>query len=153
MEIRRAVMEDLPAIFTCNVNAFKNYILEIGKAPAPMLMDFSQELDHDLFVAYEGDELLGFVLILPDEDAAAQWMWMDVLAVDPKHQGKGVGRKLIDYTARFIRQQGKRECRLYTNVKFVRTSQIYQTYGFQIYEVTIVNGYHREYMKLDVTKA
>ena len=41
MEIRRATLQDAPEIFTCCANAFKHYILEMGKAPAPMLTDYS----------------------------------------------------------------------------------------------------------------
>ena len=44
MEIRRATIEDLADIFTCNINAFKNYITLINRAPSPMMVDFSAEL-------------------------------------------------------------------------------------------------------------
>ena len=148
LQIRRATIQDAPEIFTCCVNAFKQYILEMDKAPAPMLTDYSVEIkQHDLFVAHEDDAVTGFVLILPDEKIDADYMWLDVLAVDPAHQGKGIGRQLIDYAEYFMREQGKRECRLYTNVKFTNTKEIYLHCGYEIYERAQVKGYDRYYMK------
>ena len=152
MEIRRATLQDAPEIFTCCVNAFKHYILEMGKAPAPMLTDYSVELQqHDVFVACEDGEVTGFVFILPDEQADSDCMWLDVLAVDPKYQKKGIGRLLLDYTEDFMKAQGKRECRLYTNVKFTNTKEIYLHCGYEIYERALVNGYDRYYMKKTLT--
>jgi hypothetical protein len=69
MEIRRATVEDLADIFTCNINAFKNYITLINRAPAPMMVDFSAELkNNDLFVACENNEILRFALIQDTND-------------------------------------------------------------------------------------
>lgn len=145
MEIRRATIEDLADIFTCNINAFKNYITLINRAPAPMMVDFSAELkNNDLFVACENNEILGFALIQDTED---DFMWLDVLAVNPQHQGKGVGRNLLNFTEQFILKHGKSECRLNTNVKFERTLGIYLQYGFEIYETPVVHGYERHYLK------
>lgn len=39
MEIRRAILKDVPAIYSCSVESFKDYILLIGRTPAPMLED------------------------------------------------------------------------------------------------------------------
>ncbi|MBE6112805.1 MAG: GNAT family N-acetyltransferase [Peptococcaceae bacterium] len=145
MEIRRATIEDLADIFTCNINAFKNYITLINRAPAPMMTDFSAELKNNhLFVACENDEVLGFALI---QDTADDYMWLDVLAVQPEHQGKGIGRSLLDFTEQFILTKGKSECRLNTNVKFKRTLGIYLQYGFEIYDTPVVHGYERHYLK------
>ena len=145
MEIRRAVIEDLADVFTCNVNAFKGYITLINRAPAPMMTDFSVELKNNgLFVACEGDRLLGFALI---QDGEEDFMWLDVLAVNPEYQGQGVGRALLDFTQRFILEHGKTECRLNTNVKFERTLGIYLRYGFEIYDTPVVHGYERHYLK------
>lgn len=152
MEIRRATLQDAPAVFTCCVNAFKNYILEMEKAPAPMLTDYSVEIQqHDVFVACEDGEVMGFILLLPDEKPDADCMWLDVLAVDPAHQKKGIGRLLINYTENFMREHGKKECRLYTNVKFTNTKEIYLHCGYEIYQRAQVNGYDRYYMKKALT--
>lgn len=35
--------------------------------------------------------------------ADSDCMWLDVLAVDPKHQKKGIGRLLLDYTEDFMK--------------------------------------------------
>lgn len=58
---------------------------------------------------------------------------------------------LLDYTEDFMKAQGKRECRLYTNVKFTNTKEIYLHCGYEIYERALVNGYDRYYMKKTLT--
>lgn len=143
MEIRRATLADIPAVCTCCVAAFKDYIPLIGRTPGPMLEDYCQAMeDHHLFVAPAEEGILGYLLI---KEGEGDFMWMDVLAAHPK--GTGVGRKLMDYCEEFIRAQGKGECRLYTHVKYKRTQEIYLRRGYEIYDRVKEKGFERFYMR------
>lgn len=143
MEIRRAVLEDIPAVYTCCVASFQDYIPLIGRTPGPMLEDYCRAMEEDhLFVALGEEGLLGYLLI---KDGEGDFMWMDVLAAHPK--GTGVGRQLMDHCEDFIRAQGKSECRLYTHVKYRRTQEIYLRRGYEIYDRVKEKGFERFYMR------
>ena len=64
MEIRRAALADIPGVCACCVAAFKDYIPLIGQTPGPMLEDYCQaRTEHFLFVAAQGETILGYLLI------------------------------------------------------------------------------------------
>lgn len=145
IQIYRAEKEDAAAVEACCEKAFEAYISLIGKKPAPMHYDYAEEItEHAVFVASDGKEIQGFVLM---KDGEADYMWLDVLAVNPASSGNGIGRALIAYGEDYILQNGKKECRLYTNVKFERTCNIYRKLGYEIYDKVCVEGYERYYMK------
>ena len=143
MEIRKATLKDLPALCTCCVEAFRDYIPLIGRIPGPMLEDYGEAMEKDfLFVAEDQGKLLGYLLI---KDGEGDFMWMDVLAAYPG--GTGVGRVLLAHCEDFIRSRGKSECRLYTHVKYDRTRGIYLRQGYEIYDRVREYGFDRYYMK------
>lgn len=145
MTIREATMGDIPDIFLCCVAAFKDYIPLIGQTPGPMREDYWESVRRfPALVAVEGEELLGFVLLKEgDED----YMWMDVLATFPHLHGKGVGRQLMAACEEKIKALGRKECRLYTHVKYKRSQSIYLRNGYEIYNRVQENGFDRYYMK------
>lgn len=149
--IHKAEKGEALALQLCCDKAFEAYISLIGKKPAPMLYDYLTEItEHTVFVASNEQEIVGFVLI---KDSKEDYMWLDVLAVDPDFCGKGIGRKLITQCENYILQSGKNECRLYTNVKFERTCNIYLQLGYEIYDTVCVDDYERYYMKKRLMKS
>ena len=109
MQIRRATLEDVSAIYSCSVESFKDYILLIGKTPGPMLEDYYEGiLKHHAFVVPDGDSIAGFSLV---KDGDEDFMWLDVLAVYPNSRNKGVGKTLFKFCEDYIRSVGKSECR------------------------------------------
>lgn len=145
MEIRKATVNDVPEICSCSTESFKDYILLIERLPGPMLEDYyDSALCHNMFVAEEKGQILGFLLI---KDGDGDFMWLDVVAVSPRAQGKGVGKALIAYCEEFIKNKGKSECRLYTHVKYKDIQAIYISHGFEIYDRVHENGFERFYMK------
>ncbi len=129
----------------CCDEAFAQYIPLIGKCPAPMYYNYEEEIEKNIvFFALNDGRPVGFSLIKDGED---NYMWLDVLAVNPMYGGMGTGRALIAFSEKYILRCGKHECRLYTNTKFERTVKIYLKYGFEIYNKVVENGYERFYMK------
>ncbi|MBN7774228.1 GNAT family N-acetyltransferase [Clostridium aminobutyricum] len=145
MEIRKATKSDAAAVFTCAVEAFKDYILLIDRTPGPMLEDYYEAIKHHhVFVASTKGSIDGFILI---KDGNVDFMWLDALAVYPGSRNVGVGGSLISFGEKFIKSMGKSECRLYTHVKYERSIAIYQHLGYQIYDRIQENGYDRYYLK------
>ena len=53
----------------------------------------------------------------------------------------------MDVCEDYIRRRGKKECRLYTHVKYRRTQGIYLRRGYTIYDRVQEDGFDRYYMK------
>lgn len=150
MEIRDALMKDVPEIFLCCTAAFKDYIPLIRQTPGPMLEDYWESVQHcPTLVAEEDGKLLGFVLL---KEGKQSFMWMDVLATFPELHGKGVGRQLLAACEERIKALGRTECRLYTHVKYERTQSIYLRNGYEIYERVQEKGFDRFYMRKQLTE-
>jgi len=145
MAIRKAVFSDAPMLFQCTMEAFKDYILLIGRTPGPMLEDYSEAiLSHHVFVAATKDGIDGLVLV---KDGKGDFMWLDVLAVYPGKSNGGVGKALVQVAEEYIQSCGKLECRLYTHVKYRKPISMYQKLGYEIYDQVQEDGFDRYYMK------
>jgi GNAT superfamily N-acetyltransferase len=110
MEIRKSVIKDqdhliqiadatgvfksgeAQQLFTDILNAF--YSIELGEG-------------HEVFVAEEGDNLLGWVYFSPSFKADSIWdlWWIGVL---PENQQTGVGSKLLAFVEDFVQTQSAR---------------------------------------------
>jgi putative acetyltransferase len=81
--------------------------------------------NNEIVVAENGDALIGFVVIDPKTG------WLDQLAVDPDHWGKGVASKLMDEAKRIspalirldVNQANGRAVRFYEREGFSRAGE------------------------------
>lgn len=114
------------------------------------LPDHAWEMNDDKswhFVAMDNNSLIGCVVLFPTnkEKTTAQLMQM---AIDPAHQGKGVGKMLVNYLLDFSKQQGVSEvtCHSRKNV-----NPFYQKLGFEIYgEAFTEVGIPHNHMKIQI---
>lgn len=145
LNIRRAVATDAAKICSCTVNAFKDYMVMIGRTPGPMLEDYWVAIhEHHVFVAEINGKFSGFSLIKDGDDDC---MWLDVLAVEMNDEGQGVGTALLKHAESFILSKGKKKCRLYTHVKYVRAQKLYLRHGYEIYQRVQEDGFDRYYLE------
>ena len=61
------------------------------------------------WIAYFGEEAIGFVISF----ISNEFPYISVLAVDPKHQHKGVGKQLIEYTIKYWLNLGYKYIRIH----------------------------------------
>lgn len=147
MEIRRATLTDAPAVASCVVEAFKDYMPLIGRTPSPMLEDYYEAIQqHPTFVALDDQGAPTGMLLLKDAPGS-DYILLDILAIFPHAQGQGIGRALVAYAEAYIRGQGKQECRLYTHVKYESNITLYHRLGYETYDRKQDGGYDRYYMK------
>ena len=83
------------------------------------------------------------LVLVPREDHVL----LDNLAVDPRYQGRGLGRLLLGLTEAETRRLGLREVRLYTHVLMTENQALYAHCGYVEYDRRTVGGRERVFMR------
>jgi ribosomal protein S18 acetylase RimI-like enzyme len=143
-EIRRAKLEDATAITRCIAAAYRHYAVRIGKPPAPMLDDYAELIQrHKVFILAERDKIIGVLVLIEKE----QSILLDNVAVNPKYQRRGLGRKLIEFAEAEALRLGFSSMILYTNVQMTENIDLYRKLGFVETGRKQEHGYQRIYMQ------
>lgn len=109
-----------------------------------MLYDYEQVVaGPHAYVAQLGDKVVG-VLVL---EADPQNILLDNVAVDPGHQGLGLGRQLVAYAEATARRLGYAHIDLYTHEVMTENLALYQRLGYHETARKTVSGYDRIYMR------
>lgn len=145
--LRRAGLADLPAIERLIEVAFTPYIERIGRPPGPMSADYARALTDSRVWVVEGSDRLDGVLVLETHD---DHLLVDVIAVDPAAQGRGVGVALLDRAESDARALGLGELRLYTNEAMTENLDYYPRRGFEETGRRVDEGFRRVYFRKPV---
>jgi ribosomal protein S18 acetylase RimI-like enzyme len=125
--IRRATEDDVARIVAIARGAYIKYVPKIGREPPPMLADFAAEVAASHVVVLEiGGTVQGYLISWPKLDA----YFIDNIAVDPAHQGLGLGRRLIEYAVREAKGHSLPAIQLYTNSIMTENLAMYARIGF-----------------------
>ncbi len=153
IHIRPALAADVPALERIVTAAYQKYIPRIGKPPGPMLDNYGQLVARNVVAIAEntsqppGRFVMGFVVLLPAET----YLLLDNIAVDPAHQGSGVGRVLMAFVEQEAHRLGLSELRLYTHEKMTENLAMYPAWGWTETERRTENGYNRVYFRKSLT--
>jgi GNAT superfamily N-acetyltransferase len=144
LHVQNAAEKDAAAVTICVHNAFGHYIERIGRKPGPMLMDYEREIsEHQVFVVKDNGRLVGaLVLCVKDEG-----FLLDVIAVEPEWQGKGLGKLLLNFAEAEAKRQGYKSIYLYTHEMMVENQALYSKIGYVEYDRRFENGLSRVYMR------
>lgn len=138
--IRAAIRDDAAAIKACVIAAFEQYTVRIGKLPGPMLLDFAAEIEAGhVWVA----QLRGNVIGVLVQYETASGFYIDTVAVDPKLQGIGVGKALLQFAEREAVRRGYKSIYLCTNEKMIENQAFYPRIGYIEYDRKYDGGYNR----------
>ena len=80
-----------------------------------------------LWVAVDGENIVGSVAIVQSGDSVAKLRWF---IVSPEYQGKGVGKKLFDTAMKFCRAERYAQVFLWTFQELEIARYVYKKYGF-----------------------
>lgn len=129
LEIRRADVSDEAAIRTCAEDAYEQYVVAIGRKPAPMIADFNALIASGFVyvVSDEQFEILGFVVFYPEGDRVL----LENVAVKTTATGRGIGKLLIAFCENKARRFGASSIKLYTNEKMAENLSIYPHLGYR----------------------
>ena len=145
MTLRPARTEDRAAIEQVVNGAYAVYIPRIGKPPGPMLDDYAQLIAAGAVSVLEepAGTVAAIVVLSPKPDH----LLLDNIAVRPERQGRGLGRRLIEFAEAEARRRGFAELRLYTHEKMVENIAIYRRLGFVETGRAEEAGYDRVFMR------
>jgi GNAT superfamily N-acetyltransferase len=146
--IRLAAPDDLPAIEALVARAYGHYVARLGTKPGPMLDDYGRLIaDGRVHVLTErgpdGEAaIIGLLVLIPEKDA----MLLDNVAIDPRAQGSGHGRRLVALAEQAARDAGYGTIRLYTHVMMRENIALYGRLGFVETHRATEKGFARVYM-------
>ena len=142
--LRPARAEDAPSVAACVAAAYRHYVARIGMPPGPMTEDYQAVIrDLQVTVTENGDDIVAvLVLALTDEG-----FLLENVAVVPEHQGRGLGRRLLELAELEARRQGFDSIYLYTNELMTEDQEIYRCRGYTEYAGRTESGLHRVYMR------
>jgi GNAT superfamily N-acetyltransferase len=146
--IRAATDDDAAAVTAIAQAAFEHYIPRIGVSPIPMLLDYPAAIRSGaVWVAIEDNAVAGFVLLEDEVDA----LLLDVLAVSPAAQGRGLGARLLAFAESEARARGYLRITLYTNAAMTENLAYYPRHGYVETGRETVSDRHRVFFRKDLT--
>ena len=143
--IQIATLDNLAAIKQCAYQSYNIYVKRIGKQPAPMNANFKQQiLDNIIYVAKDHrHNLLGYIVFYPKN----QHIFLENIAVSPNHQGRGIGKLLMQYCEAFAKKNGIKTIQLYTNIKMTENITLYPKLGYVETHRQTEDGFERVYFE------
>jgi ribosomal protein S18 acetylase RimI-like enzyme len=129
--LRPATEADAPRLAELARAAYGHYVERIGGPPRPITDDYVEVVRrHDVTVAERDGEIAGLlVLAIGDEGFV-----VDNVAVDPAHQGSGVGRALLEHAEASARRAGFDSIALYTHERMIENLALYERIGYAEYD-------------------
>jgi ribosomal protein S18 acetylase RimI-like enzyme len=142
--LRPATAEDAGELAALVDAAYRHYVDRIGRPPGPMTEDYSEVVrTRQVTVAEDGGEIVGLVVTGRTDDGFA----IDNVAVHPSHQGKGIGRALLEFAETEARRAGFDSIYLYTHEQMTENQALYARRGYVEYERRKENGFARVFMR------
>lgn len=92
--------------------------------------------DHRADLLFVGQDLAGLVETVERDDAVL----IENLAVDPRFQKRGYGRKMVAYAEQLAREARLTTVRLYTNQRFEENLRLYASLGYEVEREEALNG-------------
>lgn len=124
--------------------AFGRYVPRLGRVPAPMTADHGALVAAgEVHVLEEAGERLGLIV----QREAADHLYIDILAVLPEAQHRGIGRQLLVFAEAEARRLGLRALRLFTNARMTENLRFYPRMGYRVIERRSEDGFDRVYFE------
>jgi N-acetylglutamate synthase-like GNAT family acetyltransferase len=141
---RSAAPDDASKAATCVTSAYRHYVERNGLVPVPMRQDYGEVIrDYQVTVVEHAGEIVALLAL----DVAEEGFLLDNVAVAPAHQGKGLGRVLLEYAESEARRQGFESIYLYTQEIMTENLALYRRIGYVEYARRVEHGLPRVYLR------
>ena len=125
---RRAKPADTAHVCRIARNAFARYTPRLGRSPPEIGLDYPSLIQRgQVIVAGDADGPVGFAIAVPGDDTLS----IDVVAVEPAFQHRGIGRRLIAHAEAHARVSGLRRIDLAVDGMMWETLGLYARLGYQ----------------------
>jgi len=142
-EIRAAAVADVGTIEQIVERAYGGYVERIGMRPGPMDADYVEKVRGGLVSVVEKDgEVVGLLVLVEMPDH----LLVENVAVDPGHQGAGIGRALLAHAESYAREATLGELRLYTHSKMTENRAFYAGLGYRETDRRDEEGFDRVFL-------
>ena len=147
---RQAGESDAGAVEACVHVAYQHYVKRIGRKPGPMLADYAEVIRRaQVTVAESGGKVAGLLVL----DRTAEGFLLENVAVDPAHEGKGLGRALLELAEAEAKRAGFDSIYLYTHELMVENRALYAKIGYVEYDRRVDAGLPRVFMRKKFVRA
>ena len=144
VKLRAATAADVPRLTELVDAAYGPYVERIGGLPRPMRDDYADVVSRrDVTVAEAEGGIVGLVVT----GVAEEGYLIDNVAVDPAHQGTGVGRALLEHAETAARAAGYDSVYLYTHEKGWENLALYERIGYAEYARRPFNDWTIVYLR------
>jgi ribosomal protein S18 acetylase RimI-like enzyme len=140
--LRQATEADLPVIQRVIAAAYDKYRSRMDKPPAPLLRDYRPAIESGT-IWVTGNPVTGLISLSQIDDV----ILIENVAVHPDQQGRGLGRRLMEFAEDHARKRQIRRLALYTNEVMTENQEIYAHLGYRVCSRRTENGYRRIYME------
>ena len=125
-------------------DAYGHYVERIGRPPGPMTLDYSEVIrTRDVRLAESDGTIVGAIVLGVDDEGFA----IDNVAVHPSHQGRGLGRALLELAEAEAQRDGFDSIYLYTHEKMTENRALYERIGYVEYDRRVERGLARVYLR------
>jgi ribosomal protein S18 acetylase RimI-like enzyme len=129
--LRPATAADVPRLTELVMAAYGHYVERLGEPPRPMTEDYAEVVrSFQVTVAEHGGEIVGLIALGVGDEGFV----IDNVAVDPSHQGSGVGRLLLEHAELEARRAGFDSIYLYTHELMAENLAYYSRLGYVEYD-------------------
>lgn len=135
--MRRAEAKNADSVRALTRAAYAKWVPMIGREPKPMTADYTHAVSQHLIDLYEEQ---GVLVALVEMIPQPGYLLIENLAVDPAHQGKGLGAWLLAHAENTARQLALPEVQLYTNEAFETNITFYAAKGYAVFLSTPIAG-------------
>jgi ribosomal protein S18 acetylase RimI-like enzyme len=127
VRLRPARPADAPRLTDLVNVAYGHYVDRLGEPPRPMTLDYADVVGSRwVTVAEREGEIAGLIVLGVSDEG----FLVDNVAVDPAHQGAGVGKALLEHAELAARRSGFRSLHLYTHEKMIENQALYARIGY-----------------------
>ena len=131
VRLRTATEADVPRLTELVQAAYGHYVERLGGLPRPMTDDYTEVVRSARVTVAERDGgIVGLVVLRISDEG----FLVDNVAVDPSHQGEGVGRALLEHAEDAARGAGFDSIYLYTHERMSENLALYSRIGYVEYD-------------------
>jgi ribosomal protein S18 acetylase RimI-like enzyme len=135
---------DASGAAACVRAAYGHYVVRNGLVPMPMRQDYDEVIRDCQVTVVEHEGEIVAVLVLT---VSGEGFLLDNVAIAPAHQGKGLGRALLEYAEAEARRQGFDSIYLYTQEIMTENLALYRRIGYVEYARRVESGLPRVYLR------